>query len=86
MPISKVFPVIDKKATGANIRRLLKNSGYDIRELQKYFGFDAPQAIYKWERGASLPSVDNLAALSFLLGVPIEGILVFKKSKPGSSK
>ena len=41
-----------------------------------YFGFDQPQAIYKWERGETLPSVDNLYALSSLLGEPMKNILV----------
>ena len=74
----KAFPVINMEATGANIRKLRKLSGYTVTDLQNYFGFDAPQAIYKWQRGESLPSTDNLLALSCLLDVPIEKILVFQ--------
>ena len=70
------FPVIDSVATGANIRRLRKNRGLTVRDLQHYFGFEEPQAIYKWQRGQSLPSVDNLYALSALLQVPMNDILV----------
>ena len=58
------FPVIDPVATGANICRLRKDRGLTVRDLQQYFGFEEPQAIYKWQRGQSLPSVDNLYALS----------------------
>ena len=61
------FPVIDPVATGANICRLRKDRGLTVRDLQLYFGFEEPQAIYKWQRGQSLPSVDNLYALSALL-------------------
>ena len=61
------FPVIDPVATGANICRLRKDRGLTVRDLQHYFGFEEPQAIYKWQRGQSLPSVDNLYALSALL-------------------
>lgn len=39
-------------------------------------GFAGPQAVYKWEWGKSLPTVDNLYALSRLFGVTIENILV----------
>ena len=39
-------------------------------------GFEEPQAIYKWQRGQSLPSVDNLYALGALLEVPLDEILV----------
>ena len=70
------YPVIDQAATGANIARLRKASGLSVAELQEYFGFEAPQAIYKWQRGECLPSTDNLYALSWLLQVSIEEILV----------
>ncbi|MBO4819161.1 MAG: helix-turn-helix transcriptional regulator [Firmicutes bacterium] len=72
----KNFPVIDMSATGRNIKRLRLEKGLSVRQLQSYFGFDEPQAIYKWQRGESLPSVDNLYALGSLLDVPMEEILV----------
>ena len=70
------FPVIDLPATGANIRRLRQTKGLSVRDLQQFFGFEEPQAIYKWQRGQSLPTVDNLYALSALLDVPMNDILV----------
>ena len=70
------YPVIDLPATGENITRLRLSRGLTVRDLQHFFGFDAPQAIYKCQRGQTLPSVDNLFALSALLGVPIDDILV----------
>ena len=78
MATFKAFPVINMKATGANIQQLRKRSGLSVTDLQEYFGFDAPQAIYKWQRGETLPSTDNLLALGYLLEVPIEKILVFQ--------
>ena len=74
--VMKSYPVIDMAATGANICRLRKAKGLSISDLQAYFGFDAPQAIYKWQQGKSLPSTDNLFALSHLLEVPIDKILI----------
>lgn len=71
-----MFPVIDLQATGANILRLRQARGFSVRDLQQYFGFEEPQAIYKWQRGKSLPTVDNLYALSALLDVPMNEILV----------
>ena len=56
------FPVIDPVATGANITRLRQERGLTVHDLQRFFGFDAPQAIYKWQKGQSLPSIDNLYA------------------------
>lgn len=72
----KPFPVIDLPATGNNIRRLRLERGLTVRDVQSYFGFDEPQAIYKWQRGESLPTVDNLYALGTLLEVPMDQILV----------
>ena len=44
----KQFPVIDPIATGENILRLRKAKGLSVRDLQSWFGFEEPQAIYKW--------------------------------------
>jgi len=73
------FPVIDLCATGKNIVRLRKACGLTVRDVQQFFGFEEPQAIYKWQQGKSLPTVDNLFALSFLFGVSMNDILVETK-------
>lgn len=80
MPM-KVFPVIDLVATGNNIRRLRLERGLTVRDLQSYFGFEEPRAIYKWQKGESLPTVDNLYALGNLLEVSMDEILI-----PASAK
>ena len=72
----KAYPVIDLVATGNNIRRLRMERGLTVRDLQSYFGFEEPRAIYKWQKGESLPTVDNLYALGNLLEVPMDQILV----------
>ena len=72
-------PVIDMAATGRNIIRLRKSAGITVREMQDAFGFGTPQAIYKWQNGTSLPTVDNLVMLSGLFDVPIDEILIVVK-------
>jgi transcriptional regulator with XRE-family HTH domain len=71
-----VFPCINIIATGANIKNIRIANGLSVRDLQDYFGFEQPQAIYKWQWGECLPSIDNLYALSKLFSVPIDKILV----------
>lgn len=71
-----IFPTIDLEATGRNILMLRKKHGYSVRDLAEYFCFDTPQAIYKWQWGQCLPSVDNLFALSKLFNTSINDILV----------
>jgi transcriptional regulator with XRE-family HTH domain len=73
------FPVIDPAATGRNIMRLRLEQGLTVRDVQVFFGFEEPQAIYKWQSGKSLPTVDNLYALSALLDVRMDEILVAAK-------
>lgn len=73
-----LVPVIDLKLTGQNIAVLRKRSGFSVRELQSILGLATPQAIYKWQRGETLPTVENLAALAFILGVDVKDILVVK--------
>ena len=71
------FPVIDLQRTGRSIEQHRKDSGLTVRDLQEYFGFEYPQAIYKWQHGECLPAVDNLLALALLFGVSIEDLLVY---------
>ena len=71
-----IWPVIDVTATGLNINRLRKNAGMTVKDLQMIFGFSTPQAIYKWQRGTAMPTVDNLVVLAAVFGVTIDDILV----------
>lgn len=71
-----VVPSIDMRATGANITALRKAAGLTVHDLQIAFGFNSPVAIYKWVNGTTLPTVDNLLALSVLLRVKIDDIIV----------
>lgn len=46
---------------------------------QNIFRFTNPNAIYKWQKGKSIPTVDNLIILSALFKVPIEDIIAIQK-------
>lgn len=72
------FPVIDMAATGRNIRQMRIERGLTVKEVQGFFGFEEPSAIYQWQRGHNLPTVDNLCALSKLFEVQMEDILVLR--------
>ena len=70
------LPVIDMVRTGQNIGRLRKQAGLSVKDLQDVFGFATPQAIYKWQQGAALPTLDNLVVLAAVLQVRMDDILV----------
>ncbi len=70
------IPTIDMVRTGQNINRLRQIAGVSVKDLQNVFGFATPQAIYKWQHGTALPTIDNLVVLAAVLGVKIDDILV----------
>ena len=70
------WPVVDMTATGRNIVRLRKQAGMTVRDLQDIFGFSNPQAIYKWQRGQAMPTIDNLVVLAAVLGVGLDDIII----------
>jgi transcriptional regulator with XRE-family HTH domain len=74
------LPVVDMAQTGQNIQSLRQQRGITVRELQGMLGFATPQAIYNWQRGVSLPTVDNLVALAAIFSVPVETILEIRVS------
>ena len=70
------IPAIDMEATGENIVKLRKEAGLTVKDLQETFGFATPQAIYKWQHGAAMPTLDNLVILAVVFSVPIDDILI----------
>ena len=71
-----VLPTIDMAATGNNIIRLRQRNGLTVQDLQNVFGFSTPQAIYKWQRGAAMPTLDNLVVLASVFGTTMDAIVI----------
>ena len=74
------IPTIDMVRTGQNINRLRKMAGVSVKDLQDVFGFATPQAIYKWQHGTAMPTIDNLVVLADVLQVRIDDILVVERN------
>ena len=74
---------IDMKMTGKRIAALREERGISVRELQRMLGMGTPQAIYKWQRGETLPELENLAALARALGVSMDEILAVECREDG---
>jgi transcriptional regulator with XRE-family HTH domain len=70
------IPTINLVKTGMNITRLRDENGMSVKDLQDLFGFATPQAIYKWQHGTTLPSVDNLVVLAAVFAVQVDDILI----------
>ena len=83
---SSCFPTIDLPATGRNIERLRIAAGLSVRELQRQLGLASAQAIYRWQWGETLPSLDNMVILSRLFRASIEEILVCVAEADGKER
>ena len=70
------MPTIDMVATGRNIMRLREAAGMTVKDIQDIFGFATPQAIYKWQHGTAMPTIDNLVVLAAIFDVTVDQILV----------
>lgn len=70
------MPVIYVKATGNNIKNIIKSKGFKIPDVQARCGFNTPQAIFKWMRGDAVPTIDNLIILADMFDVTIDKIII----------
>ena len=70
-----MFPMIDKKETGINLRRIMDMRGITARDVQEYLELGCVQSVYRWLDGINMPTIDNLYALSELFQVPIDDIV-----------
>lgn len=73
------MPVIDVKATGMNIKTIMKAKGFKVTDIQDKCGFNTPQAIFKWMRGDSVPTIDNMIIIADMFGVTIDQIIIVKR-------
>ena len=73
------YPVIDPRATGENILRRRRELGYSVLDVQKYLNLACPQAVYHWQKGRALPSLETMYALSVLLEKPVNELVAEKK-------
>ncbi len=70
------FPSINMVKTGQNITRMRISAGLSVKDIQQIFGFSTPNAIYKWQKGQAMPTLDNIVVLAVLFGVHIDDLLV----------
>ena len=67
--------IFDLKATGERIAYFSKKKEINVRKIADFMGFVNTQAVYKWMRGESAPTIDNLVLLSQLFKVPMDDII-----------
>ena len=70
-----MFPLINKRETGINLRRIMDKRGITAKDVQQYLGLGCVQSVYRWIDGVNMPTIDNLYALSELLQLPIDALV-----------
>ena len=73
--MKREYPVIDTVRTGQNIKRIMLARGLTVRDIQHFLNLDSPQGIYHWFSGKSMPTLDNIYALSELFRTPVDRML-----------
>jgi transcriptional regulator with XRE-family HTH domain len=66
---------INTIATGANIKAMMKARQMTTADIQKACGFGTPQAIFKWFRGDTMPTIDNMVILAEMFDVTVDEII-----------
>lgn len=77
-----MYPTIDMKATGIRIRQLMDERRLTVKDIRRYLNLASVQSIYHWLNGQSMPTIDNLYALSALFGLPMDSIIIGSKKHP----
>ena len=55
-----------------------EEKGMSVQKLADFMEFEAVQAVYNWQTGKTLPSIENLKILSELFNKPMDEILIFE--------
>ena len=71
-----MLPSINMSATGNNITQMRRHAGMTVQDLQNIFGFSSPQALYKWQRGEAMPTLDNLVILASVFDTTMDAIVI----------
>ena len=70
-----MFPVINLKETGINLRRIMDKRDISAKDIQEYLNLASVQSVYNWCNGINMPTIDNLYALSQLFQLPVDAIV-----------
>jgi toxin-antitoxin system, antitoxin component, xre family len=76
--MKKMTPILDPVATGRNIDDIRRDRNLSVAALKDALGLSTTNAIYKWFRGDSMPTLDNIVILSSILKVSINDMIITK--------
>ena len=68
------LPLIDAKATGELLRQRRLAGNFTVTEIAEMLGV-TQQAIYKWESGKTLPTIDNAVMLACIYKCKLDDLI-----------
>ena len=69
---------LDTVATGYKIKSLMDERNVSIRDVSDFMKVSF-QAVYRWQKGETLPTISNMYILGQLLGTDVDDLLVAKE-------
>ena len=74
--MNRKITVLDMEKTGQHLKKIMLAKGLTVKDVQTHLKLSTPQSIYHWFDGKSMPTIDNLYALSDLFHMPVDAMLV----------
>lgn len=53
-----MFPLINKRETGVDLRRIMDMRGITPKDIQEYLGLSCVQSVYRWIDGVNMPTIE----------------------------
>ena len=72
---SKIIEINKKKFKGLIAQTEINGDKVIFLKPQKYMNLSCVQTVYHWLDGTSIPSIDNLYALSSLFKMPMDALV-----------
>ena len=86
------FPLLDMRMTGQRIRETCALQGLTVRDVRISLGIGSFQSVYNWFAGKTLPSLDHMVSLSYLLKKSLDelvcstGVRIWEAPEPDEAQ
>lgn len=61
------------------IRDLMDQRGVTVKMVAAHLGLASGNAVYKWERGQCLPTIDSMVMLTDILECSLDDLIAIKE-------
>ena len=78
-----MFPTINLKENGINLRRIMDKRGITPKDIKEYLNLTSVQSVYNWCSGINMPTIDTNEATIKNLIYAIRGRQVMMDSDLG---